>query len=189
MPAPHVSAFVTVRSAIGSRDGSRWRGPALGHGFDAAVKNGPAASELRRRCACMHHGSGRKTHRIQGCGSESCLDSGLPSTSSSRPSRRDMCAQAVATWWNRILPAARSHQSAAVLGAVKVWPGNGGVCRTDAATANLDSPCARRRRHPAVGARESLRRGRTREMLEAAAGRRFGRRKHQPHRFRLRRAR
>jgi hypothetical protein len=64
----------------------------------------------------------------------------------------------------KILPQARSHESAAVLGAVKVWPGNRGVCRTDEATANLDSPCARPALRIAVGAEESLRRGRTKEM-------------------------
>src|ERR1700736_6698246 len=31
-------------------------------------KNGSAASELRCRCAWLHHGSGPWTHRIQGCG-------------------------------------------------------------------------------------------------------------------------
>jgi hypothetical protein len=38
------------------------------HGFDAERKNGTAASELRCRCAWLHHGSGPWTHRIQGCG-------------------------------------------------------------------------------------------------------------------------
>ena len=28
------------------------------HGLRAAVKNGSTTSEPRRRCACMHHGSG-----------------------------------------------------------------------------------------------------------------------------------
>jgi hypothetical protein len=36
-------------------------------------------------------------------------------------------------------------QRAVVLGAVKVWPGNGGACRKVGATANLDSSCARQR--------------------------------------------
>src|SRR6266481_8900044 len=49
-------------------DGSRWRGPGLCHGFCAEEKNGSAASELRCRCAWLHHGSGPWTHRIQGCG-------------------------------------------------------------------------------------------------------------------------
>ena len=31
-------------------------------------KNGSAASELRCRCAWLHHGSGPRAHRIQGCG-------------------------------------------------------------------------------------------------------------------------
>jgi hypothetical protein len=34
---------------------------------------------------------------------------------------------------------------AVVLGAVKVWPGNGGACRKIGTTANLDGSCARRR--------------------------------------------
>ena len=38
------------------------------HGFCAEEKNGSAASELRCRCAWLHHGSGPWTHRIQGCG-------------------------------------------------------------------------------------------------------------------------
>jgi hypothetical protein len=54
-------------------------------------------------------------------------------------------------------------QSAAVLEAVKARPGNGGVRRSGAAMAGLDSFCARRRRKSAVGAEESLRRGRTKE--------------------------
>ena len=37
-------------------------------GFHAARENGSAASELRCRCAWLHHGSGPWTHRIQGCG-------------------------------------------------------------------------------------------------------------------------
>ena len=54
-------------------------------------------------------------------------------------------------------------QSAAVLEAVKARPGNGGVRRYGPATAGRDSFCARRRRKSAVGAEESLRRGRTKE--------------------------
>jgi hypothetical protein len=38
---------------------------------------------------------------------------------------------------------------AVVLEAVKVWPGNGGACRKDGATANLDSFCARQRKRSA----------------------------------------
>src|SRR6266851_8670908 len=34
----------------------------------AEEKNGSAASELRCRCAWLHHGSGSCTRRIQGCG-------------------------------------------------------------------------------------------------------------------------
>ena len=36
------------------------------------------------------------------------------------------------------------NQHAVVLGAVKVWPGQGGACGKIGATANLDSSCARR---------------------------------------------
>jgi hypothetical protein len=58
-------------------------------------------------------------------------------------------------------------QSAAVLEAVKARPGNGGVRRYGGATAGRDSFCARRRRKSAVGAEESLRRGRTKERAQA----------------------
>ena len=40
------------------KDRSRWWGPVPRHGLRAAVKNGSTTSEPRRRCACMHHGSG-----------------------------------------------------------------------------------------------------------------------------------
>ena len=60
---PHVihssSVAVTREHRRAKTDhGSRWWGPALVPGFNAAVKNGSTASELRRRCACVHHGSG-----------------------------------------------------------------------------------------------------------------------------------
>ena len=55
-------------------------------------------------------------------------------------------------------------QSAAVLEAVKARPGNVEMCLDGGATADLDSFCARRRPKSTVGAEESLRRGRTREM-------------------------
>src|SRR5437879_494590 len=42
--------------------------PTRFHGFHAEGKNGSAASELRCRCAWLHHGSGPWTHRVQGCG-------------------------------------------------------------------------------------------------------------------------
>jgi hypothetical protein len=38
----------------------------INHGFNAALQNGSAASELRCRCALLHHGSGLWAHRIQG---------------------------------------------------------------------------------------------------------------------------
>jgi hypothetical protein len=37
-------------------DGSRWRGTRRNHGSHAVVQIGPAASEPRSRCACVHHG-------------------------------------------------------------------------------------------------------------------------------------
>ena len=43
-------------------------GPGLCHGCYAEEKNGSAASELRCRCAWLHHGSGPRARRIQGCG-------------------------------------------------------------------------------------------------------------------------
>src|SRR5262249_39334488 len=58
-------------------------------------------------------------------------------------------------------------QPAAVLEAVKARPGNDGVRRHGGATAGLDSFCARRRRKSAVGAEESLRRGRTKERAQS----------------------
>ena len=36
--------------------------------YHAVTENGSAASELRCRCAWLHHGSGPRAHRIQGCG-------------------------------------------------------------------------------------------------------------------------
>src|SRR5205085_3197049 len=100
-------------------DSSRWRGPVRPHGFDAEVKNGSAASELRCRCASLHHGSGRKTPteykhvaRSARQPKRAPLDSVIPTTPSvpscSEPSRYGL----------------------AMMGA----GGNGG------ATANLDSP-------------------------------------------------
>src|SRR5262245_26419423 len=53
----------------------------------------------------------------------------------------------------------RAVQCAVVLGPIKAKPS---VAAEEAAS--LDTTCARRRQHSAVGARESLRRGRTREM-------------------------
>src|SRR5262245_29796173 len=53
----------------------------------------------------------------------------------------------------------RSNQCAVVLGRIKAKPS---VAAEEAAS--LDTPCARQRLDLAVGARESLRRGRTREM-------------------------
>jgi len=44
---------------------------------------------------------------------------------------------------------------AVVLETVKVWPGNGGACRKDGATANLDSFCARQRKRSAGSGRRN----------------------------------
>src|SRR3954464_995977 len=40
----------------GPNDDPRWRRAERKHGSQAAVENGPAASELRRRCVLLHHG-------------------------------------------------------------------------------------------------------------------------------------
>lgn len=111
--------------------------------------------------------SGLCTHRIQGCGTSIRA----PHAGSPRHCHPDHHAEMRAQIRSRCdmmkltFPQARSHRSAAVLGAVKVWPGNVEyVGRTDEATANLDSPCARPALRIAVGAEESLRRGRTKEM-------------------------
>src|SRR5437764_7935462 len=40
----------------GANDDPRWRRAERKHGFQAAMQNGPAASELRRRCVLLHHG-------------------------------------------------------------------------------------------------------------------------------------
>src|SRR6202158_317640 len=42
--------------------------PICCRGCYAEEKNGSAASELRCRCAWLHHGSGPRARRIQGCG-------------------------------------------------------------------------------------------------------------------------
>ena len=90
------------------------------HGCHAERKNGSAASELRCRCAWLHHGSGPRTYRIQGCGA-TAPESGLPSDRHPDHTER-----------------------AVVLEAVKVWPRKGEACRKVGAPANLDSSCARR---------------------------------------------
>ena len=69
------------------------------------------------------------------------------------------------------------HQHAVVLEAVKVRPRVGGICGKVGATVDLDSFSARRLQRAAVGTRESLRRGRTRERdrgeRKCASSRRF----------------
>src|SRR4051812_45755848 len=43
-------------AVAGPNDDPRWRRAERKHGSQAAVENGPAASELRRRCVLLHHG-------------------------------------------------------------------------------------------------------------------------------------
>src|SRR5260370_34233886 len=82
-------------------DGSRWRGPEVTHGCHAERKNGSPASELRCRCAWLHHGSGPWTHRIQGCGAiDTRPKAGSPliviPTAPSVPSRSKRCTDGLA---------------------------------------------------------------------------------------------
>src|ERR1700757_3177139 len=121
--------------------------PACVMAFVPRKRMGSAASELRCRCAWLQHGSGPWTHRIQGCGAIDPRDrKRAPLRSSFRP---------------------ETILSAAVLEAVQARPGNDGVRRHGGATAGLDSFCARRHWKPAVGAEESLRRGRTKERAQS----------------------
>lgn len=69
--------------------------------------------------ACIMVGSW--TRRIQGCGAIRAHKAGSPQI---------------------VIP--DRIKRAVVLEAVKVWPGDGGVCRKVGATTNLDSSCARR---------------------------------------------
>src|SRR5688572_19685834 len=123
-------------------DGSRWRCPGLIHGFDAVNQNGAAASELAADAhACIMVRVARPTE-YKVAAARAAFTAGSP-RHRCPDHHAEMCAQ-IKNRCDATEPA-RAHQSAAVLGAVKVWPGNRGVCRTDGATANLDSPCARRR--------------------------------------------
>ena len=61
-------------------------------------------------------------------------------------------------------PIVPTLQLRAVLAAVKVWPSEGGACRTRAATANLDRGCARRLCIIEVGTKK--RRGRTKKLSQ-----------------------
>ena len=66
------------------------------HGCHAERKNGSAASELRCRCAWLHHGSGFLTHRIQGCGAIGPRpESGLPSDRQRGQARAERVARLV----------------------------------------------------------------------------------------------
>ena len=84
-------------------------------------------SELRCRCARVHHGSGlRGPAEYKVAARMIAPESGLPSDR--HPDRLE---------------------SAVVLEAFKVWPGKGRACCKVGATANLDSSCARRRERSA----------------------------------------
>ena len=90
------------------------------HGCYAEEKNGSAASELRCRCAWLHHGRVLAPTEYKVVARLIASESGLPSDRHPDRTKR-----------------------AGVLEAVKVWPGKVGVCRKIGATANLDSSCAR----------------------------------------------
>src|SRR5271156_6020741 len=49
-------AYATRETSSVSDDDPRWRSPEASHGFETGFENGSAAEELRRRCACLHHG-------------------------------------------------------------------------------------------------------------------------------------
>src|SRR6516225_7346839 len=78
----HLTVFGPVRTVC-DRSPMTVRGggvPAKTTALIADVKNGSAASELRSRCVSLHHGSGLRTHRIQGCGTNvRATTRGLPS--------------------------------------------------------------------------------------------------------------
>src|SRR5215813_2307550 len=121
----------------GTDDGSRWRCPARPLGFNAVPQNGSAASELAADAyPCIMVWVFGPPHTRMWHES-SCTCPQLPSTSSSRS--QQVCRRA------------RSPQGQACR-----WPPDG--------RPSLDRSCARRRQNLAVGARESLRRGRTREI-------------------------
>src|ERR1700751_3746519 len=96
--------------------------PACVMAFVPRRKNGSAASELRCRCAWLHHGSGPWTHRIQGFGATDL-----------RPKAGSPLI---------VIPIAPSVPSCSKLS--RYGPGKGEACRKVGATANLDSSCARR---------------------------------------------
>src|SRR6478672_6824041 len=62
------SSWKLTKASSVSDDDPRWRSPEAGLGVDTGFENGSAASELRCRCAWLHHGSGPRARRIQGCG-------------------------------------------------------------------------------------------------------------------------
>src|SRR5438477_10664203 len=100
--------------------------PTRFHGFHAEGKNGSAASELRCRCAWLHHGSGPWTHRIQGCGAiDPRPKAGSPLIVIPTAPRVPSCSK----------PSRYGLERA--------------ECCKVGATANLDSSCARRRERSA----------------------------------------
>ena len=100
-----MASLPSVRAGWALDDGSRWWGPALGHGSMPPLRMGPPPRSFAADAHACIMVRVTATHRIQGCGaSPSCPDSELPSDASSRPQQR-----------------------AAVLGAVKARPGNDGA--------------------------------------------------------------
>ena len=101
-------------------DDSRWRDPELTHGCHADRKNGPATSELRDRCAWLHHGSGPEPTGYKVAARLIVPESELPSDR-----RRDHIDRT------------------AVLRLVKARPGNTAPSGNGVVPADLDDPCAR----------------------------------------------
>src|SRR6478735_5016069 len=100
--------------------------PACVMAFVPRKRMGSAASELRCRCAWLHHGSGPWTRRIQGCGA-----------TDPRPKAGSPLI---------VIPIAPSVPSCSKLSGYGLKLG---VCRKVGAAANLDSSCARRRQQTA----------------------------------------
>ena len=115
--------------------------------YHAVTENGSAASELRCRCAWLHHGSGPRIHRIQGCGAiDPRPQAGSPLIVITRTAPSG--------------PSCRSCQG-------KAWQGRS-MLRVGA-TANLDSSCARRRERSADRDEETGRSDRTKKLTKKNA--------------------
>jgi hypothetical protein len=89
----------------------------LCHGYYAEEKNGSAASELRCRCALLHHGRVLAPTEYKVVARLIASESGLPSDRHPDRAKR-----------------------AVVLEAVKVWPGEGGACRKVVRRPTLTAP-------------------------------------------------